>query len=69
MGEISPLGRIITIQVEGINDLKRDVFFSETASLNLPDIELELATGTLKGVYSTVEGLVDKILTHLRDNV
>lgn len=31
---------------------------SETCSVNLPDIELELGFGTLGGVFTTVEGLL-----------
>ena len=43
-------------------DLKRDLFKSETAGLAIPEIELELACGTLGGVYTTVEGILEKIL-------
>lgn len=68
-GEISAQGRLFKIDITNVKDLNREVFFSETASLNIPEIELELSTGTLGGVYSNVEGLLDQILTHLRDNV
>lgn len=68
-GEISAQGRLIKLHALTENDLKRDVFFSETASLEIPEVELELKTGTLGGVYSNVEGVLEKILNHLRDNV
>ena len=38
---------------------------SETCAVNLPDIELELCMGTLGGVFTTVEGLIEKIQDHL----
>lgn len=44
---------------KGQADLKRDVFKSDTASLKIPEIELELGTGTMGGVYSNVEGLLE----------
>lgn len=34
---------------------------SDTASVIIPEIELELASGTLGGVVTTIEGLIMKI--------
>ncbi|CAD8057016.1 unnamed protein product [Paramecium primaurelia] len=67
-GEISKQGKIIELKFENEKDLCRDVFKSDTAKLIIPEIELELGTGTLGGVYSNVEGLLEQILTRLRDN-
>lgn len=44
------------------------MFKSETCSVKIPEIELELDYGTLGGVYTTVEGLLEKIHDHLNDN-
>jgi zinc finger protein len=41
-----------------VEDLKRDLFKSETAGISIPELELELAHGTLGGVYTTVEGVL-----------
>lgn len=68
-GAMSERGRIITLKVLSPIDIKRDVFKSETASLEIPELELELQYGTLGGVYSTVEGLLEKIATNLGENV
>lgn len=43
-------------------------FQSETCGVNLPDLELELDYGTLGGVFTTVEGLLEKISDHLGSN-
>ena len=68
-GSITPKGKKITLYVKDPIDIRRDVFKSETAGLYIPEIDLELSYGTLGGVYSTVEGLLSQILSHLRDNV
>lgn len=68
-GEVTPHGKIMKLKAKSENDLKRDVFKSETASLEIPEIELEMSYGTLGGVYTTVEGILDKMLKHLEENV
>lgn len=68
-GEITEFGRIIELKVEGVEDIKRDVFKSDTASLKIPELELELAEGTLGGRFTSVEGILEKMLENLRDNV
>lgn len=34
---------------------------SDTAGVKIPELDLELASGTLGGVVTTVEGLITKI--------
>lgn len=51
---ITPLGKMFSLNVNNEQDLKRDVFKSETASLRIPEIELEMCTGTLGGVFTNV---------------
>lgn len=41
--------------------MKRDVFKSETCGVSIPELDIELIHGTLGGVYTTVEGLLEKI--------
>lgn len=65
MGETTAQGKIITLNVQTEQDLKREVFKSETASLQIPEVELELTYGTLGGVYSSVEGLLETIISHM----
>lgn len=67
-GEMSKQGKCMTMKINGDEDLKRDLFKSETCSLRIPDIDFEIDYGTLGGVYTTVEGLLEKIEDNLKDN-
>lgn len=51
---ITPKGKMFVLNVTCEDDLKRDVFKSETASLRIPEIELEMCTGTLGGVFTNI---------------
>ena len=42
-------------------DLGRDVIKGDTASVEIPELDLELDQGSLGGLYSTVEGLLAMI--------
>ncbi|XP_020582526.1 zinc finger protein ZPR1-like [Phalaenopsis equestris] len=64
-GEIPKKGKRITVNVQNIKDLSRDVIKSDTASVKVPEVELELESGTLGGLVTTVEGLVTKISENL----
>jgi zinc finger protein len=65
-GGIPEHGSRITLNVQGPEDLNRDVLKSDSAGISLPDIELELAEGGLEGFYTTVEGLMVKLLESLQ---
>ncbi|KAK6266336.1 hypothetical protein QUC31_017173 [Theobroma cacao] len=60
-GRIPEKGKRIILRVKNINDLSRDVIKSDTASVRVPELDLELASGTLGGIVTTVEGLITKI--------
>ncbi|KAI3824397.1 hypothetical protein L1987_05859 [Smallanthus sonchifolius] len=60
-GAIPAKGKKVTLVVKNVEDLSRDVIKSDTASVKIPEIDLELAGGTLGGLVTTVEGLVTKI--------
>lgn len=62
-GEMSLKGLRLSLHVENESDLKRDVLKSDTATLHIPEIALEVTAGTLGGFFSTVEGT----LTQIRD--
>ena len=59
-GGISAMGRACTLKVDSQADLQRDVLKSETASVAVPELELEVTTGTLGGLITTAEGLLSK---------
>ncbi|SOV24618.1 zinc finger protein, putative [Plasmodium sp. DRC-Itaito] len=66
-GEINPKGKKITLTVNNKNDLNRFVIKSETASINIPVVELTSDYGTLGGTLTTVEGLIMKIIESLEE--
>ena len=66
-GGLSDKGTKITFDVKCATDLNRDVFKSDTTFLCIPEVDLELQPGTLGSMYTTIEGLLDKIITHLED--
>ena len=69
--EVKPAGRVsaqavrISLRVETVDDLKRDLLKSDTASIAIPELELELMPGTLGGKYSTLEGILHDIRQQL----
>ncbi|GFQ04826.1 zinc finger protein zpr1 [Phtheirospermum japonicum] len=60
-GRIPDKGKRIIVNVKNIKDLSRDVIKSDTASVEIPELDLELAAGTLGGLVTTVEGLISMI--------
>ncbi|GAB4834311.1 hypothetical protein Ancab_032563 [Ancistrocladus abbreviatus] len=60
-GRISDKGKRVTVQVKNIDDLSRDVIKSDSAGVIILELDLELVSGTLGGIVTTVEGLVTKI--------
>ena len=48
-------------------DLGRDVIKGDTASVEIPELELALDQGSLGGMYSTVEGLLNTIKDRLEE--
>uniref|UniRef100_A0A0E0AWH4 Zinc finger ZPR1-type domain-containing protein n=1 Tax=Oryza glumipatula TaxID=40148 RepID=A0A0E0AWH4_9ORYZ len=65
-GEIPAKGKKITLRVQNGKDLTRDVIKSDSAGVKVPELELELASGTLGGIVTTVEGLIVKICEALQ---
>lgn len=66
-GGISGNASKITFNVTEPEDLNRDVFKSDTTFVAIPEIDLELQPGTLGSVYTTVEGVLQKIIDHLKE--
>ena len=68
-GAISPLGRRITFTLQTTEDLSRDILKSETCSISIPEIELELSPGTLGGKFTTIEGLLGQIKEEMEERI
>ncbi|KAH6759201.1 ZPR1 zinc-finger domain protein [Perilla frutescens var. frutescens] len=60
-GAIPDKGEKIIVHVKNVRDLSHDVIKSDTAAVKIPELELELSSGTLGGLVTTVEGLISKI--------
>eukprot|EP00968_Pinguiococcus_pyrenoidosus_P017510 scaffold1744_cov252-Pinguiococcus_pyrenoidosus.AAC.11 len=60
-GAIPEKGKIITLRVLGPEDMRRECLKSDSAAIMIPEIELEVTAGSLGGVYTTVEGMLQKI--------
>ncbi|KAI8614692.1 zinc finger protein ZPR1 [Chytriomyces sp. MP71] len=67
-GAISAQGKRITLKISDLEDLNRDILKSETCSLEIPEIELNLTTGTLGGRFTTVEGLLSQVADEIKNN-
>ena len=66
-GAIPKLGTRTVLTVRSSEDLRREVLKSDTAGVEIPEVELELEQGTLQGIYTTVEGLLKKIRDNIKD--
>ncbi|KAL1985389.1 hypothetical protein VTN96DRAFT_7950 [Rasamsonia emersonii] len=64
-GEIPEKGKRITLKVEKIEDLSRDILKSDTCALYSEELDMSVQPGTLGGRFTTVEGL----LTEVRDQL
>ncbi|CAN6485414.1 unnamed protein product [Victoria cruziana] len=64
-GAIPDRGKRITVQIRDAADVCRDVIKSDTASVIVPELDLELESGTLGGLVTTIEGLLTKIRENL----
>ena len=68
-GSIPDKGQRITLQVQNIADLSRDILKSETCALKSPELGLEVQPGTLGGRFTTVEGLLTQVRDQLRGQI
>ncbi|KAJ6577116.1 ZPR1 zinc-finger domain-containing protein [Mycena sp. CBHHK59/15] len=66
---ISDKGKRIVLKVEDREDLSRDVLKSETAGLEIPEIDLVLQHGTLGGRFTTLEGILEQVYEELTEKV
>jgi zinc finger protein len=65
-GAIPKFGCRITVTVQDDNDMAREVLKSDTAGIQIPELELELEEGGLDGMYTTIEGLMKKLYDRLK---
>ena len=65
-GAVPKLGCAATLSCVDAGDLSPDILKSDTAYVAIPELDLELAHGSLGSVYTTVEGCLEKIVASLR---
>lgn len=68
-GEVPEKGKRITLSVENMTDLSRDILKSDTCALHSEELELTVQPGTLGGRFTTVEGLLTEIRDSLRGQI
>lgn len=68
-GALSEKGKRITLKLISIEDVSRDILKSETCKLSIPEIDLDLETGTLGGRFTTLEGLLMQVHNELSSKV
>lgn len=64
-GGIADKAKRITLNVDCPEILNRDLYKSDTAKFSIPELDFDMGAGTLGSVFTTVEGLLDKLITEL----
>lgn len=64
-GGFSDKATKLVLRKQNVRDLCRDVFKSETAKITIPELEFETDTGSMGGMFTTVEGILTKIYDNL----
>eukprot|EP01100_Stratorugosa_tubuloviscum_P006192 TRINITY_DN2684_c0_g1_i1.p1 TRINITY_DN2684_c0_g1~~TRINITY_DN2684_c0_g1_i1.p1 ORF type:complete len:480 (+),score=213.59 TRINITY_DN2684_c0_g1_i1:115-1554(+) len=67
-GGISPKGKKIILRVESPEDMSRDILKSETAHIIIPELELELQGTSLGSKFTTIEGLMNDVISVIKKN-
>lgn len=67
-GGIGDKAKKITFKVNEEKDLNRDVFKSATAKFTIPEIGFDMDAGSMGSCYTTVEGLMAKLIEELSKN-
>ncbi|AAS51091.1 ACL137Cp [Eremothecium gossypii ATCC 10895] len=68
-GAIPDKGRKITLICDDAEDLSRDILKSETCSVSIPELHLDIQQGTLGGKFTTLEGLLTQVYEELESRV
>lgn len=68
-GEIPDKGKRITLKVETIEDLSRDILKSDTCAMHSDELEMSVQPGTLGGRFTTIEGLLTEVRDQLRGQI
>ena len=62
---MQPKGKIISLKVMNIGDLRRDIVKSEHCKIKIPELGFELPTK--KSLVTTIEGFIEKSIADLSE--
>ena len=65
-GQVSSTGKRWELKILSPDDMHRDLIKSKTARVEIPELGFEMVSGSLGGLYTTVEGLLKQIHDRLR---
>lgn len=68
-GAIPDHGTKITLVCDDPTDLARDILKSETCGMHIPELSLDLTSGTLGGRFTTIEGLLSQVREELHSRI
>eukprot|EP00708_Paratrimastix_pyriformis_P002606 GAFH01001357.1.p1 GENE.GAFH01001357.1~~GAFH01001357.1.p1 ORF type:complete len:540 (-),score=151.25 GAFH01001357.1:74-1471(-) len=60
-GRTNPTGRRITVRCTSGEDLSRDLLKSDTATIRVVELDMDVEAGSLGGMFTTIEGLLVRI--------
>jgi len=66
-GGFSDKAKKISFKIETVEDLNRDLFKSETAKISIPELQFETDSGSMGGLFNTVEGVICKVIDNLEN--
>jgi len=67
-GAYTDHGTKVTFHAKSPEDMSRSLLKSDSCTMTFPELELELGPGTLGSRFTTVEGMIDEILSSLLSN-
>ena len=67
-GGIEDKGTKITLNITDSTDLNRDILKSETATIEIPELEFEMGGHAIGGRFTTLEGLLENVLDKIIHN-
>lgn len=67
-GKIEEKGVRITLKVNSLEDLNRQVYKSDFTSVKIPELEFEIPSQSQKGEVTTVEGVIDRSVEGLEQD-
>ena len=68
-GVVPEKGKRIILEVNGIEDLSRDILKSDTCAVHSDELEMSVQPGTLGGRFTTLEGLLTEVRDQLRGQI